>query len=511
MVNRKLIIRADASTRMGTGHVMRCIALGQAWQDAVQSSGVRGQGSVVFTCAEIPDALAERVRSEGFDLVRIDAEKGSAEDVRQTLEAARGTEAKWIITDGYHFGLGCQRAIRAAGLKLLLIDDYNHFPEYEADILLNQNIGAEEIEYRCNPDCRKLLGTKYIMLRREFRRAKPRLRSAPVRKILVTMGGSDPDNATRKIIEALNQLEMPDLEVKVIVGPANSHLESLRQAVNRSTFDLGLLPDVKDMPALLQWADFSISAAGSTCWELAALGVPFITVILAKNQEQVALKLEKYAGVPCMGWSDSELVNRLTEHCEKYFSSAEGRSAEGRTPKIDPFGVDRILRRPSVDSGIDLYKDRLILRNVTMEDAKCLFDWANDFETRKNCFTSAPIPWEEHVNWLQGKLTSDAAILFMLELDGIPCGHIRYDLEDEDEALLSFVVSPDFRGMGLGRFLVERTRGHVIEKWRNATVKAVAFTENIASSEVFEKTGFQRPTRQEIKGHLCNVYFWRRA
>ncbi len=79
-----LLIRADANVRMGTGHVMRCIALGQAWQDAVERAECGSLkpessdsiASVVFVCAEIPDALAERVRSEGFDLVRIDAECG---------------------------------------------------------------------------------------------------------------------------------------------------------------------------------------------------------------------------------------------------------------------------------------------------------------------------------------------------------------------------------------------------------------------------------------------------
>lgn len=297
-----LIIRADADSRMGTGHIMRCLALGQAWQDTGRP--------VIFICARIPDSLAERVKSEGFELVRMDAGSGSSADLYQTLSVISGFGAQgsgltpWLVLDGYHFDLVYQRAVRSAGFKLLLIDDYNHLPEYECDILLNQNINAPEIHYCVNPEAKQLLGTQYVLLRREFRKYNRDDRTVPAqaRNILVTLGGADPDNVTLKVLQALNHLNISGLHVRIVVGPANPHIESLRAAARLSTFDIRLLTDVKDMPELMHWADLAVSAAGSTCWELCSLGVPILTVILAENQAGLAVRLEKSGASENMGW-----------------------------------------------------------------------------------------------------------------------------------------------------------------------------------------------------------------
>lgn len=323
-----LFIRADASSKIGTGHIMRCIALGQAWADAGRHKGeIRDQGSevgtlkrsdcqsqaasltpapsVVFICAEIPGALADRLESEGFELIRIDAEPGTPDDLTQTLNvvslqsAIENRQSKitnpWLVLDGYHFDLYYQRGLRTAGCKLLLIDDYNHLPEYECDILLNQNIGAEELEYRINSGAKQLLGTKYVLLRREFRALEKKDPVFPSlgKNVLVTLGGADPDNMTLKVIEALQQLDYLDLHVKIIVGSANPNLDSLQRAVDLSALDFQLLTNVEDMPSLMTWADLAVSAAGSTCWELCCAGVPFVTLVLAENQQGIAEGLRR--------------------------------------------------------------------------------------------------------------------------------------------------------------------------------------------------------------------------
>jgi UDP-2,4-diacetamido-2,4,6-trideoxy-beta-L-altropyranose hydrolase len=273
--------------------------------------------SVKFICAEIPDALADRIHSEGFDLIRINAEPGSPGDICQTLseimsltQSAIGNwqssiTSPWLVLDGYHFGIDYQREIRSGGCRLLLIDDYNHLPGYECDILLNQNINAVDLDYHTNSETKRLLGTTYALLRREFRNVDER---HPLcfpeigRKILVTLGGADPDNTTLRVIEALKQVNIPDLQVKVVVGSANPHLASLQQAVELLPFDLRLLTDVKDMPGLMRWADLAVSAASSTCWELCSLGVPLLSVILAENQVGLAGRLEKSGASKNMGW-----------------------------------------------------------------------------------------------------------------------------------------------------------------------------------------------------------------
>ena len=131
-----LIIRADASPPIGTGHVMRCLALAQQWQQK--------NGAVFFVSAEITPTLSERLKAESMETAVITAAPGSIEDAEQTLAHASACEATWIVADGYVFGVAWQKHIKDSGLRLLVIDDYGHSEHYHADIILNQNASALE-------------------------------------------------------------------------------------------------------------------------------------------------------------------------------------------------------------------------------------------------------------------------------------------------------------------------------------------------------------------------------
>jgi UDP-2,4-diacetamido-2,4,6-trideoxy-beta-L-altropyranose hydrolase len=300
-----LIIRADANAQIGLGHVMRCIALGQAWAD----SG----GKVIFLSTMDSDALKRRIVEEDFGLVALDAAyPGSDADLAALLALHGDAGERWVVVDGYHFDLTYQKTLRQSGFKLLCIDDYNHLPEYEADILLNQNIGAEALDYNCNSDCHKLLGVKNVLLRREFRAMRARAHVAnPVRHVLISLGGSDPGNVTTKVVEALRALDCSPWVIMILVGPANAHSEEIVKACERLPVDV--LFNVTDIPELLLRTDFAISAGGSTCWELAAAGVPFATVTVAENQEGIVEGLERRCGVSSLGRPDAGFKGRVLD------------------------------------------------------------------------------------------------------------------------------------------------------------------------------------------------------
>ncbi len=292
-MNKNLIIRADATTRIGTGHIMRCIALAQAWQD-------RG-GDVTFLSHCDSEALRQRIIDEGFDFINIEKPCPDPNDLSFTLDMLSAIShqlsatSPWLALDGYHFTPDYQKVIRENGYKLLVIDDMAHLAHYHADILLNQNIHASSLNYSCDKDTVKLLGCEYVLLRREFLKYKDWKREIPekAKKILVTMGGADPDNVTLKIIKALNSLNDSDLKVKIIAGPANPNINTLEKELHLSPFNCELLCGVSNMPELMAWSDMAVTAAGSTCWELAFMGVPSITVVISGNQQDVASGLDR--------------------------------------------------------------------------------------------------------------------------------------------------------------------------------------------------------------------------
>lgn len=297
---------------------MRMLALAQVAEE---------RGSVVlFICAEIPDALRQRLEREGFRVEMIDAKPGSQQDIECTLDLARrylprDASAKWIVTDGYSFAYDYQYAVRASGYRLLVVDDYNHLPFYDCDILLNQNIGAEALPYNVSPSARRLLGPRYVMLRREFREAI-RYRDCDCRtnphdkvRLLVTMGGADTQHMTKKVLHALSEIKDIVFHVRAVVGAAYPQYDALLAEVPSGPHRIECLRDVADMPALMRWADLAVTAAGSTCWELLAMGVPTAVVIVAENQANIGRLLVKgrfAVDLGCfMNWSDGRFADAL--------------------------------------------------------------------------------------------------------------------------------------------------------------------------------------------------------
>jgi UDP-2,4-diacetamido-2,4,6-trideoxy-beta-L-altropyranose hydrolase len=313
-----LIIRADASLAMGTGHVMRCLALAQAWQDA--------GGDVVFAMAEAPPATEERIRLEHARVVPVEAPSASPQDARQVARLAQDCQAEWIVVDGYHFGASYQRNLKQEALKVLFVDDNVHAEHYFADLVLNQNARADEADYVHRELYTNVLaGPRYALLRREFlawcevRREVP----AYARKILVTMGGSDPGNVTLRVIQALQMVHVEGLQAKIVVGSSNPHSQSLADAASRLEGRVQLLKDTPHMPDLMAWADVAISAGGGTCYELALLQTPMFLITMAGNHERACEVLAERGIAISAGWFHLLDRNKLARALEKMMGDRE--------------------------------------------------------------------------------------------------------------------------------------------------------------------------------------------
>jgi UDP-2,4-diacetamido-2,4,6-trideoxy-beta-L-altropyranose hydrolase len=338
MPGERLLLRADADERSGTGHVMRSLALAQAWRDA--------GGEVSFAASALPVRLADRLKRERVSVERVSAEPGSESDANGTTDLARRLGARRIACDGYAFGQKYQRSVREAGL-LLLIDDTGDLGPYEADVVLNQNLYASEAFYAQRaPHTELLLGPRYALLRREFPRDARSPRRVPdrARRLLVTMGGSDPVGATVLVMRALGRLK--GTEITVVVGPANKHRTEI-DAVAATIGRCQVVADVSDLTRLFLWAELAVAAAGSTCWELAFCGVPFVTIALADNQQRIAKSLEVAGISRHAGWHAEVDERGLAETVARLSTDREARAAMTSAGRelVDGRGAERVARQ----------------------------------------------------------------------------------------------------------------------------------------------------------------------
>ncbi|HSH03957.1 MAG TPA: UDP-2,4-diacetamido-2,4,6-trideoxy-beta-L-altropyranose hydrolase [Anaerolineae bacterium] len=496
-----LLIRADAGVRMGWGHVMRCLALGQAWQE-------RG-GEVGFVMKEPPSVLVTRLKQEGMYVQRLPSHLDENEEIDYLIKFARKQGVSWLVLDGYHFEEMYQKLVHQSGIAVLLLDDNSHLSEYSGDVLLNHNLYADEKLYDgclATDEMKLLLGSKWVLLRREFwpwRGYDKRI--VEVRRILVTLGGSDPDNITYSVLAGLKQLEVEGepIQVDVIVGGGNPHYQQLlAQVVDKPNWRL--LRDVDDMPSLMSQVDLAITAGGGTCWELAFMGVPMLIIILAPNQRQIGnVFMEKGIG-RLLGEGTILEPNQVAEQIMTL--QADKVLLQEMSVKcqqlITGWGADQVVGE--LQNRFQWYT-RLAIES----DKQLLFKWANDSLTRQMSLQSEPIPWETHDKWFNQVLTDDGQMIIIIirrELGKfIEVGQVRFNRK----GVVSIVVAPEWRGQNLGVSILMLGIRHYYRSGGEGMIKAYIKRENKASQKIFERVGFEQAGEEIVTDISCLVYKYR--
>ena len=303
-----ILIRADASPEIGTGHVMRCLALAQAWQDA--------GGKAAYACRSLPKSLERRLCGECIAVHYLTSDP--VERAAETAAIARSLCAEWIAVDGFDFDANFLADLAVAEIPVVLIDDHAGRDFYEPmKMIINPNIFASPEMYP-GYGGEILAGPQFTFLRREFRSRKRRdLPNAGTFNLLITMGGSDPENVTSQIIRALDHVNLTDLEITVVVGGSYRHREPLKHVMGESRHSWRLLVDVVNMAQVMSFANAAISAAGGTAIELGAMGIPMLLITMADNHAGTAEEFAKRGLAAVTGWynklNSRELGNRIQQ------------------------------------------------------------------------------------------------------------------------------------------------------------------------------------------------------
>lgn len=331
----RVLFRTDASVAIGSGHLMRCLTLARALEQAGHQ--------VYFACRQHPGHLLPLLAEQGFTTFALplladppqqgyqawlgctEAEDASA--LIACLDAATVNNVQntgmfdWLVVD--HYGLGaifCQ-ALRSKCRAVLQIDDLAN-RQYDCDVLLDQNLVpdfANRYQSLLPDACQPLLGPGFALLKPEFAGFDPTQRHfattfnarSPAR-LLVFFGGSDEHNFTTLAINALQQLQEPHWLADIVIGQANPHRLLLQQLCAQDR-RLTLLVQTPGMAGLMAAADLMIGAGGATHWERACLGLPAIVVALADNQQATTQYLASLGACVDLGPADQLSAGQLAQ------------------------------------------------------------------------------------------------------------------------------------------------------------------------------------------------------
>lgn len=334
------VFRADASSRIGVGHAMRTLALAQEW--------IAQGGRAVYALARSVPGLAEKITAAGAELANIDAEPGSAHDAELTAALASSAGTHWLVVDGYQFDAAYRKTAGKGGWRMLTVDDEGLAGRYETDIVLNQNFHASETLYANRTErTQLLLGPEYALIQRDFFKWRVRGRENPsiARRILVTMGGGDLNNVTRKAVEAICLANIEEMEARVVIGGANPNYESVMESASRGGPFIRVETDIGDMAEAMAWADIAVTAGGSSLFELAFLRTPFIMITTADNQKPVERAVTRLGAGVCLGWHDGVSPEKIAERMEElaFSQSARGMLMERMSELVDGEGSARVV------------------------------------------------------------------------------------------------------------------------------------------------------------------------
>ena len=173
---------------------------------------------------------------------------------------------------------------------------------------------------------------------------------------------------------------------------------------------------------------------------------------------------------------------------------------------VDGKGAERVtdvLTKCSEDD----YGKEPSLRAVRKEDAFLLWQWANEPEVRSNSFHSDAISWEDHLKWFEKKLSAPETRIWILEERHVPVGQIRYDrIGNADTAEISFTVSLNYRGRGIGQKLLAMTADQARTELEVGSFRGIVFKKNLASRRIFTNAGFDQIAESVISGFECLIF-----
>jgi len=503
MFNSLIIIRTDASTAIGTGHVMRCLTLAGVLRD-------RG-ASVSFICREHDGHLCDRIEEQGFIVHRL--RKGPdpvspspafdpyhtpwlgvswEEDAEETNQIISMLDKKpdWLIVDHYALDERWEKHLRPYVSRIFVIDDLAD-RVHDCDLFLDQNL-VEGMETRYNDKvpstCGKMLGPKYALLQPIYAELHDRIppREGPIRRILIFFGGVDQNNLTGIALSAVMELNHPDIEVDVVISEKSPFYNTIRdQATGRP--GIILHSNLPSLAPLIAKADLAIGASGTTSWERLCLGLPTVVITTAENQKAIAHGLKEQGLVIWLGHADTITAKMIRDSISKLLSRRDIRDWSSQcSQRVDGLGVMRVFTALTISPDTALH-----VRRAKLSDEKILLSWANDPLNRKNSFTLDEISPDRHHQWFYDKLRDvENVFLYIVESeDKVPIGQVRFERKCEIWEI-HYSLATEFRNRGVGRSLLKAGLCTFRKEHEGVIILGRVKEENTPSCKVFESLNF---------------------
>ncbi|WP_052770100.1 UDP-2,4-diacetamido-2,4,6-trideoxy-beta-L-altropyranose hydrolase [Paenibacillus sp. IHB B 3415] len=484
----KFFIRADASAKLGVGHVMRCLALSEEL--------IKREQQVIFICRESNALISKLIVEKGCAILQNETEYllGSQKEAEYIIELIHSNyiiqNEDWIIIDHYSLDFEFEGYLRKVFTNIMVIDDLAD-RQHDCDVLLDTGLSKSKRDNydRLIPQTSiKLLGPEYALLRHEYTKERKslKLRDAKrVENIFVCFGGTDPTNETSKAIKALLPILNESMKVRVVMGITNPRIEELIQQYEDEKIEFLIQPF--SIATLMSSSDLAICAGGGMTWERYCLGLPGIIIAIAANQVEGAqhshlLGVDEYLGL-------SHLVKEkdLRQTIERLIYSNE-KLKNARERAMDVVDGNGIVRVADI---LMKKNEALELRNFGDNEILFLLECRNEIKARLNSINSAEVSLNDHIKWVEQSKSMPDRKLMVAWIGEEKIAVVRLDRVG-DYAEVSINVAKEHRGKGYVRRILKELEIKAITWNRSIHIlQAVIKKENNISIKSFIKAGYR--------------------
>lgn len=305
-----IAFRVDASIKIGSGHMMRCLTLALHLKKMYNAI-------CHFITRPIDGKISSVLEENIFPISKLSVSKdghygqhpsppkhaswlsaGWESDALETRALVNNIGASILIVDHYAIDYEWQNLVNIDNkLKMMVIDDIADRP-HNSHLLVDYTLNRMTCDYHSlvNKDCLLLTGLKYALLREEFsiKRRLPVLIEKSFFTIFVNMGGVDKNNVTLHIVNIIKKLDKSiKINIIIVVGENYQYYQDLQHSLYSTPMNYELHQNVNNISELMRRADLAISAVGSTTWELFSQGIPCILLSIAENQHKHLLNIQE--------------------------------------------------------------------------------------------------------------------------------------------------------------------------------------------------------------------------
>lgn len=274
-----ILFRADSSSSIGTGHIMRDLVLAKQYSD----------DKTVFAAQELDGNINHKIKEAGYGVEILESNS-----IKELIELVKKHSIDLVVIDHYGIDYKYEKKLKKrTGVEILSFDDT--YEKHHCDILLNHNISADKKKYKdlVPKSCELRCGSKYTLLRDEFieeKEKKRKVKNSKVKTVFVAMGGADHSNINIKILKVMEKFD--NLKVNLVTTTANKNLEELKEYVKEMK-RINLHVNSNKIAKLMAKSDFAIVTPSVTLNEIYFMEIPFIAIKTAKNQDDMYRYLKK--------------------------------------------------------------------------------------------------------------------------------------------------------------------------------------------------------------------------